>query len=463
MPVTPGLWVHMVGIAGAGMSGIARVLAIRGFKVSGSDLQKNAVTDRLEELGIELYQGHSASNIKEGINLVVISSAIPPDNPELVKAIQYNIPIMKRGQMLAELVNSGKGIAVAGAHGKTTTTSMIYSIMEQCGLDPTFIVGGELKESGINAKVGKSPYAVVEADESDASFLELRPYIAVVTNIEDDHLDYYKNLHNIELAFEQFLCGVRSGGFAVLYGEDPCIKNIKPACPVRTLMYGESPDNDYCLSDWQAVKGGSQFFMHHQGTLLGKVQLGVPGKHNALNAIAALATVMELGVDFDAACRGLNNFVGAKRRFQYIGTARQVEIVDDYAHHPTEIKATIDAARSIHPGRIIVAFQPHRYSRTKSLGTQLGEALFGADICLVTEIYAASENPIPGIDGNLVARAACQAGGQCSFYPDLSAMEEHLLQILQPGDLLITMGAGDIWRLGNSLLEKLAGNPIKAC
>lgn len=244
MPVTPGSWVHMVGIAGAGMSGIARVLAIRGFKVSGSDLQKNATTDRLEELGIELCQGHSAVNIKKGINLVVISSAIPPDNPELVKAIQYNIPIMKRGQMLAELVNSGKGIAVAGAHGKTTTTSMIYSIMEQCGLDPTFIVGGELKESGINAKVGKSPYAVVEADESDASFLELKPYIAVVTNIEDDHLDYYKNLHNIELAFEQFLCGVSPGGFAVLYGEDPCIKNIRSACPVRMIMYGENPDND---------------------------------------------------------------------------------------------------------------------------------------------------------------------------------------------------------------------------
>ena len=229
------------------------------------------------------------------------------------------------------------------------------------------------------------------------------------------------------------------------------------------IMYGENPDNDYYLSDWQAVNGGSQFFMHHQGALLGKVHLGVPGKHNALNAVAALTAVMELGVDFDAACRGLNDFVGAKRRFQYIGTARQIEIVDVYAHHPAEIKATIDAARSIHPGRLVVAFQPHRYTRTNSLGNQLGEALSGADICLVTEIYAAGENPIPGIDGNLVAQAACQAGGQCGFCPDLPAMEKHLLQILQPGDLLITMGAGDIWRLGKSLLEKLVGNPVKAC
>lgn len=459
MPVTPGLWVHMVGIAGAGMSGIARVLAIRGFKVSGSDLQKNATTDRLEELGVDIFQGHSAANIKEGVNLVVISSAIPPDNPELVKAIQHNIPIMKRGQMLAELVNCGKGIAVAGAHGKTTTTSMIYSVMEKCGLDPTFIVGGELKESGINAKVGKSPYAVVEADESDASFLELRPHIAIVTNIEDDHLDYYKNLHNIELAFEQFLCGISPGGFAILYGEDPSIKNIKSACPVRTVMYGENSENDYYLSNWQPVNGGSQFLMHRRGELLGKVHLGVPGRHNALNAIAALATVMELNVDFATACSGLNDFIGAKRRFQYIGTAGQVEVVDDYAHHPTEIKATIEAARSIHHGRLIVAFQPHRYTRTNSLGIQLGEALSGADICLVTEIYAAGENPIPGIDGNLVAQAACGAGGQCSFCPSLTAMEEHLLHILQPGDLLITMGAGDIWKMGISLLEKLAGNP----
>lgn len=453
----------MVGIAGAGMSGIARILALQGFRVSGSDLQKNATTDRLEELGIELHQGHSASNIKEGINLLVVSSAIPPDNPELAAAIKRKIPIMKRGQMLAELVNSGRGIAVAGAHGKTTTTSMIFSIMEQCGLDPTFIVGGELKETGINAKVGKSSYAVVEADESDASFLELKPYVAVVTNVEDDHLDYYKTLHNIELAFEQFLCGISPGGFAVLFGEDPCIKKIKMACPVRTVMYGENPENDYYIANWQALHGGSQFSLHHKGNLLGQVQLGVPGKHNALNAIAALATVIELGVDFANAYPGLSDFVGAKRRFQYIGRVRQVQIVDDYAHHPTEIKATIAAARSIHQGRLIVAFQPHRYTRTNSLGIQLGEALSGADICLVTEIYAAGENPIPGINGDLVARAADQAGGQCGFYPDLPAMEEHLLQILQPGDLLITMGAGDIWRLGNSLLEKLAEKPVEAC
>lgn len=455
MPVKPGQWVHMVGIGGAGMSGIARVLVQRGSRVSGSDLQKNATTDRLEELGVTVHQGHSASNLKEGVDLVVISSAIPPDNEELVKALQNHIPIMKRGQMLAELVNDWQGIAVAGAHGKTTTTSMIFRIFELCGLDPTFIVGGELKDSGLNAKVGKSRYAVVEADESDASFLELKPYVAVVTNIEDDHLDYYKTLNNIEQAFRQFLTGIKSDGLAVLYGEDPCIQGIKNSCTVKTVTYGENPGNDYYLAGWFPSGSGSVFDLHHHGVCLGRVQLSIPGKHNALNATAALATALELGVDFEPASRSLTDFIGAKRRFQTIGTINQIAIVDDYAHHPTEIKATIAAARTIHPGRVIVAFQPHRYTRTNSLGTQLGESLAGSDICIVTEIYAAGENPIPGINGELVAEAAQRAGIDCRFCASFAEMEELLQENLLEGDLLITMGAGDIWKLGLSILERL--------
>lgn len=462
MPVKPGQWVHMVGIAGAGMSGIAMILAQRGFRVSGSDLQKNTATDRLEELGIEVFEGHSSSNVKPGIDVLVVSSAIPASNCELVAAINNNIPVMKRGQMLAELVNSGKGIAVAGAHGKTTTTSMIYRVLGECGLDPTFILGGELKDSGLNARVGNSTFAVVEADESDASFLELRPYIAVVTNIEDDHLDYYKTLKNIERAFEQFVTGIQDDGLAVLYGGDPAVQNIKRSCRARVITYGENPEFDYCLCGWQAEGEGSVFDVWHKHVFLGTVRLSVPGKHNALNALASIATAMELNIDFQAAANALAHFTGAKRRYQLIGTFNQISIVDDYAHHPTEIKATIDAARSVHQGRIIVVFQPHRYTRTRMLGAQLGQALVGADLCIVTEIYAAGESSIPGVNGKTIAEAAQKAGGRCIFLSSFDEMEHYLLQNARACDLIITMGAGDIWKLGHKVLGGLQESIVRA-
>ncbi len=455
MPVKPGQWVHMVGIAGAGMSGIAMVLAQKGFRVSGSDLQKNAVTDRLEELGIEVYEGHSSSNIKKGVDILVVSSAIPSDNNELVEAINSNIQVMKRGQMLAELVNNGLGIAVAGAHGKTTTTSMIYRVLDECGLDPTFILGGELKESGLNARVGESAYAVVEADESDASFLELRPYIAVITNIEDDHLDYYKTLKNIEQAFEQFLTGIQEEGLAVLFGEDPAIEGIRGKCRARSLTYGQNCNCDYYLQNWQAKGNGSIFDVYHNGEQLGSVKLGVPGKHNAFNALAAIATALELGIGFKAASSALEEFFGAKRRYQFIGSCNQVSLIDDYAHHPTEIKATIEAARSIHKGRLVVVFQPHRFTRTSALGSQLGQALLGADLSIVTEIYAAGEKSIPGVCGMNVAQAARDAGGDCIFLATFEEMKDYLLKNAQANDLIITMGAGDIWKLGSELLDSM--------
>ncbi|HWP98555.1 MAG TPA: UDP-N-acetylmuramate--L-alanine ligase [Syntrophomonadaceae bacterium] len=455
MPGTPGQWIHMVGIAGAGMSGIARVLVQRGFRVSGSDLQKNLTTQRLEEIGVKVVLGHSSSNICEGIDLLVVSSAIPADNEELVTAQQMNIPIIKRGQMLAELVNNGRGIAVAGAHGKTTTTSMIFIILEENELDPTFIVGGELKSSGLNAKLGSSDLSVVEADESDASFLDLRPFIAVVTNVEDDHLDYYKTRRNIEQAFAQFLTGVQKEGLAILNGEDLCMTSICEHCPAQTIMYGENSDCDYYFQGWKAEGIGSRFDMYYHGQCLGTVNLAVPGKHNASNAVAAIATAMELGIGFAEAARAILNFKGAKRRFHLIGTKNQITIVDDYAHHPTEIKATLEAARGFQPERLVVVFQPHRFTRTKSLGKQLGEALATADLCIVTEIYAAGEVPIPEINGSIVAEAALRAGGNCIFLPGMEEIATYLLENSQAHDLLITMGAGDIWRLGTTLLDRL--------
>lgn len=456
MPVTPGQWVHMVGIAGAGMSGIARVLVQRGFRVSGSDLQKNAATRKLEELGIQVFTGHSSANIGEGVDLLVVSSAIPENNPELVKAVQMNIPIMKRGQMLAELVNSGRGIAVAGAHGKTTTTSMIFTILENCGFDPTFIVGGELQDSGLNAKQGSSDLAVIEADESDASFLDLRPYIGVVTNVEDDHLDYYKTRRNIEKAFQQYLSGVQPAGFAMINRGIPCIDMITAACPARIVIYGEKPDCDYYLADWEPAGGGSNFNLYYKNECLGRVELAVPGKHNACNSVAAIATALELGISFKDAARVIAGFSGAKRRFQIIGCINDITIVDDYAHHPTELEATLEAAKNLDPGRLVVVFQPHRFTRTRILGEQLGRVLAAADLCIVTEIYAAGESPIPGINGRIIAEAALAAGADCVYIPDMEDIVSYLQKNSRPHDLLITMGAGDVWKLGIELLHRLS-------
>ncbi len=451
MATTESLWVHMVGIAGAGMSGIARILSEQGNKVSGSDLQMNNITAKLETLGIEIFQGHSSSNIKEGVDLLVISSAIPPDNIEVVQARQLNIPVIKRGQMLADLVNRKKGIAVAGAHGKTTTTSMLYMVLSETGLDPTFIVGGELQNSDLNAKLGTCDYFVVEADESDASFLELKPYVGVITNIEDDHLDFYKSLSNLKNAFRQFVDGIRDDGFAVVYGEDKCIREITAHSPRRILLYGETSDCDYFLENWRAKGLGSVFDVYSKGNKLGVIELSVPGKHNALNALATISVALELGLDFAAIKQAILTFRGAKRRFEIVGQWDNIIIVDDYAHHPTEIKATLDAARNLHQGRLITVFQPHRFSRTKSLGKQLGEAFINSDLAIFTEIYASGEQSIPGISGKTVFEAAGQIGCNTVYIPDFDDICKYLSENLRSNDLVITMGAGDIWKVGIEL------------
>jgi UDP-N-acetylmuramate--alanine ligase len=452
-------WIHMVGIAGAGMSNIATVLAEQGHRVSGSDLQSNSVTRKLQEIGIEVYQGHSSSNLKEGVDLLVISSAIPQDNIEINWAREKNIPILKRGQMLANIVNNGKAIAVAGAHGKTTTTSMLYTVLENCGLDPTFILGGEMQDNGRGAKLGQGEFSIVEADESDASFLDLSPYIAIVTNIEDDHLDYYKSLENIQKAFRLFVDEVKPNGFALLYNGDASVAEIKAHTRSKVITYGEKADCDYYMQDWQVAGKGSKFSVYYKGVYLGEVKLSVPGKHNSLNALATMATVHEIGLDFETASRGLYDFKGPKRRFEHIGRYRDINIVDDYAHHPTEIKATLEAARNCHTeGRIIAVFQPHRFSRTKMLGTQLGRAFMGADKVIITDIYPAGEKPIPGVSGWMVYEAAINAGCDAEYLSSFPVIEEFILNFIQDNDLLITMGAGDIWKLGISILDKLQKN-----
>jgi len=449
-------WIHMVGIAGAGMSGIARVLREQGFKVSGSDLQINGITGQLETMGVQIYSGHSSSNLKEGVDLVVISSAVPPDNVEVQAAAARHIPIIKRGQMLAQMVNAHQGLAVAGAHGKTTTTSMLYSVLAGCGLDPTLIVGGEIQGTQLNARLGQTDYFVVEADESDASFLDIKPYVAIITNIENDHLDFYKSMERIKDAFRQFLNQVAANGFALLYGGDPIIQAIRGEVSVRTLTYGEESSCDYYLQNWQPVGMGSTFEVFHNQQYLGQLELSIPGKHNALNALAAVAAALELGQDFQHLKPALKNFPGAKRRFQVVAAAGGMTIVDDYAHHPTEIQVTISGARQFHPGRLVVVFQPHRYSRTKLLAEQFGGAFGLADLVVITDIYSAGENPLPEVSGELVYRAARDAGCNAIYIPSMAAAEEFIEASLQAGDLLITMGAGDIWKLGIQLAEKIS-------
>lgn len=448
-------WIHMVGIAGAGMSGIARVLKEQGKKVSGSDLQKNGISSKLEKIGIEIHAGHAASNIQEGVDLLVISSAIPPNNIEVETAIKRGIPILKRGEMLARLANASKGIAVAGAHGKTTTTSMLYTVLEGCDLEPTFIVGGELQDSELNAGLGKGEYCVVEADESDASFLALQPYISIVTNIENDHLDFYKSFDRIKTAFQQFLQQVDPTGFVLLNGADPCIKEISKELNSRVLYYGEDPSFDYYLQNWEAQGMGSVFEAYHAGAYLGKITLSVPGRHNAWNALAAMAVALELGHPFTTIAASMTRFHGAKRRFQVMGNIGGNTVVDDYAHHPTEIKATIKAARQMDYERVLVIFQPHRYTRTKLLAEQFAGAFQEADLVVITDIYSAGEKPIEGVSGELICRLAQRLGANVIYIPSLEETESFIQQEIKNHDLIITMGAGDIWKLGVKLVEKM--------
>ena len=446
--------IHFVGIGGIGMSGIAEVLANLGYQVSGSDLKESAVTERLRSLGITVYLGHQGSAI-QGAQVVVISSAVKGDNPEVVAAHAAKVPVIPRGEMLAELMRMKYGIAVAGSHGKTTTTSMVAQVLNQGGIDPTIVIGGKLGTIGSNAKLGKGPFLVAEADESDGSFLMLNPTLAVITNIDREHLDHYKDLDEIQDAFVTFANKVPFYGSVFLCMDDPNTAAVRPRLKRRVYTYGTHPQVDIRARDIRQEGFRTHFKLRAHGKDLGAFSLGVPGHHMVLNALAAIGIALELDVDPEVIRASLASFTGADRRFHLKGEKDGVLVVDDYGHHPTEIAATLAAARAGFPERrLVAAFQPHRYSRTKALLDEFGTAFFEADVVVVTDIYAAGEQPIQGITGAVVAEAL-RSHGQKDVH--LVGRVEDLPQALQSlttsGDLLITFGAGSITTVGPAFLD----------
>ena len=445
--------IHMIGIGGAGMSGIAEVLAARGHDVTGSDLKESPFTRRLREAGITVYIGHDPDQVGDA-DRVVISTAIPKTNPELLEARRRSIPVIPRAAALAWILEGSCSIAVAGTHGKTTTTSMTAHVLEALGENPTALVGGELNDIGSNVAFGRSDLVVVEADESDRSFLYLRPQAAVVTNIEFDHPDFYSSLDDVVATFEQFIRSLPEDGHLVTCQDDPSCLAVAAAAPCPVTTYGIS------TGDLRAdILGPSSYVLLEQGERRGVVELGVYGRHNVLNSLSAAAIARWLGHDAYEAARTLEDFGGVRRRFQLKGERAEVRVVDDYAHHPTELSATLAAARSTMPGegRVIAVFQPHRYSRTRALYREFGDAFSSADAVLVTEVYGAGEMPQPGVNGKLIVDAICETRGHPDVYyiPQQDAIPGVLQNVSRSGDLVLTLGAGDISKAGEDLLDVL--------
>jgi len=447
--------IHFVGIGGVGMSGIAEVLHNLGYVVSGSDLRESETTRRLRSLGIRILLGHAAANIN-GSDVVVRSSAVAMDNPEIVAARQRLTPVIQRAEMLAELMRMKYGVAVAGTHGKTTTTSMVASVLARGGLDPTVVIGGRLGALGSNAKLGRGDFLVAEADESDGSFLKLSPTIAVVTTLDAEHLDYYRDLDAITDAFVTFVNKVPFYGVAVLCLDQDHIQGLLPRVEKRFVTYGLRAQADFMARE-VALKGmHSQFEVALKHQPLGRVRLQVPGLHNVYNALAAVAVGLDLEIEFPRIREALEEFAGVDRRFQVKGEVDGILVVDDYGHHPAEIRATLSAARAGFGRRTVVLFQPHRYTRTQSLLQDFWTAFYEADVLVVTEIYPAGEPPIPGVSGAQIADGAVERGHRAvRFIPERDAVADAILPELRPGDLVITLGAGDIWRVGEELLQRL--------
>ena len=454
------LHIHLVGIGGSGMSGIAEVLLTLGYKVTGSDLAHSDTTRRLETLGGQIFIGHDASHI-EGAQVVVISSAVKSTNPEVVAARARVITVIPRAEMLAELMRLKFGVAIAGAHGKTTTTSMVASILAYAGLDPTFVVGGKVNAMGTHARLGRGDLLIAEADESDGSFLRLSPSIAVVTNIDREHLDHYGTMEQLEAAFLEFANKVPFYGVAILCSDDPCLRTFFPKMVKRYLTYGLNELADGVQPDVMATEVSitgrvSNFRAHFRGKKLGPFRLNLPGLHNVSNALAAVAVALELDVPVDLIRKGLASFSGVERRFHIRGEKNGIVVVDDYGHHPTEIRCTLAAAKTAWPGRLIVLFQPHRYSRTKDLAQEFAEAFEQADVVYVTDIYAAGETPIPGISGDWLAQRIQAAGhSSVTWIEKKSELVRQVLPTLGSGDVVLTLGAGDIWKVGSEILECL--------
>jgi UDP-N-acetylmuramate--alanine ligase len=454
--------VHFVGIGGIGMSGIAEVLLNLGFKVSGSDLKHSPVTERLAGMGAIIFEGHHAENVV-GAEVVVTSSAISRDNAEVIEARAHHVPIIRRAEMLAELMRLKYGIAVAGMHGKTTTTSMIAAVLAAGGLDPTVVVGGRVDALGSNARLGKSHYLVAEADESDRSFLKLSPILSVVTNIDREHMDCYRDMSDVENVFVDFMDRVPFYGMVIACGDDERLRALLPRLERRAVTYGTREDCDFRLLDWICGEGAgterprTSFRVSYRGKALGEFHLRVPGKHNLLNATAAIAVGVGLEVPPEAIRKALEEFQGVDRRFQLRGREAGVSVVDDYGHHPTEIRATLAAARQCGYKRVHVIFQPHRYSRTEDLKDEFATAFGDADTLFVLDIYAASEQPIPGVTGEALTRHIAGKGGRTAMYMSSFAdAATAVAEVARPGDLVLTLGAGNVSQLGPQILEKLA-------
>lgn len=447
--------VHFIGIGGAGMSALAKILVEKGYEVSGSDMKESTMTGILRDLGAKIFIGHKAENVV-GAEAIVVSSAIREENPEVVEANRLGLKRLHRSDVNAFLINNCKGIAVAGAHGKTTTTSMIGVSLDYEGVSPSIIIGGEVDYLGSNAKLGTSDYLVSEADESDGTFLKYHPYIGIVTNIENDHMDHYGTMENIIKAFRQFLDQVRDDGWAVVCSDNDHIRDILPEVKCKVVTYGMNQPADYMAANVQTTASETTFEVVHKGEKLGQVRLNVPGMHNVLNAMACVVTGITLGLSVDQMAEGLTVFNGAKRRFQTKGKVNDIWVVDDYAHHPTEIATTIKAARQTQPKRLVCAFQPHRYSRTQLLQKEYGSCFAGADLLVLTDVYSAGEDPIPGVDGELLVQEVARQTGQNTVYiKDKKEIAQYLKSIAQPGDLIMTMGAGDIVKCGEELVELL--------
>jgi len=447
--------IHFVGIGGIGMSGIAEVLLNLGYHISGSDIRETEVTRRLRSLGCEISYGHRRENLKEA-DVVVISSAIRPQNPEVEVAEERLIPVIPRAEMLAELMRMKIGIAVAGTHGKTTTTSLISTLLAAGGLDPTVVIGGRLNSIGSNARLGQGEFLVAEADESDGSFLKLMPTIAVVTNIDPEHLDYYKDIDEIKETFLSFLNKIPFFGLAVLCLDHPNIQSLLPRLKKRFATYGLTPQADFQAKEIVFEGLSTSFDVIRQRQEIGRLSLRMPGLHNVYNALAALATAFELDIPFGVVQETLRDFSGIQRRFQIKGEKRGVLVVDDYGHHPVEIMATLKAARTGWGKRIIAVFQPHRYTRTQALFTDFLTAFYDADVLILTEIYPAGEDRIEGVESKALFEGLREYGHKdVTYLADKKEIVEHLLRIISPGDMVITLGAGDIWQVSEELVNRL--------
>ncbi|MEO8595069.1 MAG: UDP-N-acetylmuramate--L-alanine ligase [Candidatus Solibacter sp.] len=447
---------HFAGIGGIGMSGIAEVLLNLGYQISGSDVKLSPITERLAAMGARVFEGHAASNLG-GARALVVSSAVDQQNPEVVEARRLQIPVIPRGELLAELMRLKYGIAVAGSHGKTTTTSLCATILNYAGLDPTVVVGGRVGTmGGSNARVGRSDFLVVEADESDGSFLKLAPIVAVVTNVDREHLDHYPSLEAIRAAFLEFVNKVPFYGAVIVCLDDANVQGLLPEIRRRTITYGTTAQADVQATEIVCGPFLSEFKLRYRSTDLGRFTLRIPGRHNVLNAMAAIAVAMELEVKPDTIREGLATFNGVDRRFQLRGKERGVTVVDDYGHHPTEIRATLDGARVCGFRRIHVLFQPHRYSRTFHLMDEFAGSFMQADSVFVMDIYAASEQPIEGVTAQSLAERIRQFGHRgVEYVGTLDRGVDALVKAAGEGDLVLTLGAGNVWQAGDKVLQRI--------